>query len=123
MISPTEPPRYCPAIICAEHHSPIDALLALCVPQHEAQDLVSAYWHQESRGDSGRLSGASDEGVGDSIHANLDGGRAVVAVLAESGRWLACNAFPDHSAATPAQARHALERLLKRGRRGCVVCL
>jgi hypothetical protein len=36
------------------------------------------------------------------------------------GRWAACNAYPEHAAATAAESERRLAKLLKRGRRGLV---
>ena len=96
---------YFPAIVCAEHDSPIDALIALCVPQDEALDLVAASW----------LNGEST-----CVLTVLDGGRAVAALRTAEGRWAACNAFPEHGCSSRREAERQLQRLLKRGRRGVV---
>ena len=103
--------RYFPAIICGEYDSPIDALLALCVPRDEAMDLVVAAW---------------PAGVDDGcdccvcVLATLDGGRDVAALRRADGRWLACNVFLDSCCATRSEAERLLQKLLKRGRRGCI---
>ena len=96
---------YFPAILCVECDSPIDALVALCVPRDEAMDLVAASW---------RNKGAA------CVLATLDGGRAVAAVRTPEGRWAACNAFLDYCASSPGEAQRQLDKLLKRGRRGYV---
>lgn len=69
---------YFPAIVCAIFDSPIDALVALCVPRDEAMDLVAAFW---------------GEGDAVCIVATLDGGRPVAVLQTPEGRWAACNAF------------------------------
>lgn len=97
--------RYFPAIICGEFDSPIDALIALCVPQGEAMTLVAASW---SLGNAG------------SILTSVDGGRSVAALRTAEGRWAACNAFLDDACLTSREAERRLQRLLKRGRRGMV---
>ena len=96
---------YFPAIVCAEHDSPIDALVGLCVPLGEAMDLVAASWRN---GESG------------CVLTIIDGGRAVAALRTEDGRWAACNAFLDYRCATRGEADRQLQKLLKRGRRGLV---
>ena len=101
----TDHRRYFPAILCAEFDSPIDALVALCIPRDDAMDLVAASW----RGDDSAC-----------VVALVDGGRAVAALLTPKGRWAACNAFLDHCCSTPREAERQLEKLLKRGRRGYV---
>ena len=102
--------RYFPALICSEHDSPIDALLALCVARDEVMDLVTAAC----------LAGeAGGEGVA-CVVAQADGGRDVAALRAAHGRWLACNAFVDSCCATAFDAERALDKRRKRGRRGCV---
>lgn len=100
--------RYFPAIICSEHDSPVDALLALCVARDEVMDLVVAAWP----GDAG-------EGAA-CLVAKVDGGRDVAALRTAQGRWLACNAFLDGGCATRSDAERALRKRLKGGRRGCV---
>jgi len=97
--------RYFPAIVCLECDSPIDALIALCVPRDEAMDLVAASW----RGADGAC-----------LLATLDGGRQVAALRTPAGRWAACNAFLEPACATLAEAERELARLLRRGRRGYV---
>ena len=97
--------RYFPAILCVECDSPIDALLALCVPRDEAMDLVAASW-------------AGDPST--SLMATLDGGRTVAVLRTPDGRWAACNAFLEHAGSTPREAERQLHKLLKRGRRGYV---
>jgi hypothetical protein len=96
---------YFPAVICAEHDSPIDALIGLRVSHDEALDLVAAAWA---------------DGRARCILARVDGGRQVAAILLPSGRWAACNAFTEQSCATPREAERRLGKLLRRGRRGTV---
>ena len=96
---------YFPAILCVECDSPIDALIALCVPRDEAMDLVAASW---------------DDDPSASLMATLDGGRNVAALRTPEGRWAACNAFLDYACSTPREAERQLQKLLKRGRRGYV---
>ena len=96
---------YFPAIICAEFDSPIDALIALCVPQDEAMNLVAASWRN------------ADSSC---VIATIDGGRNVAALRTPEGRWAACNAFLDYRCPTARDAERQLQKLLKRGRRGCV---
>ncbi|HRF13710.1 MAG TPA: hypothetical protein PLR37_16615 [Candidatus Accumulibacter phosphatis] len=110
MNSSTKPPDhgYFPAIVCVECDSPIDALVALCIPRHEATDLVAASW------------------VGSEppcLVAVLDGGRPVVVLPTPEGRWAACNAFLNDLCATHQEADRRLARLLKRHRHGYVACL
>ena len=95
--------HYFPAIICLECDSPIDALVALCVPRAEAMDLVAAAW-------------AGDESA--CLLATVDGGRMVAALRTSAGRWAACNAFLDKTFTTHDAAARELKKLLKRGRRG-----
>lgn len=107
-MNPAKEPRTCryfPAILCVECDSPIDALLALCVPRDEAMDLVEASW-------------ADDPST--SLMATLDGGRTVAVLRTPDGRWAACNAFLEHAGSTPREAERQLHKLLKRGRRGYV---
>lgn len=107
MRTPARPPAraYFPAIVCAEHDSPIDALLALSVPRDEAMDLVAASWQ-------------SGEAI--CLVAILDGGRPVVVLRTPEGRWAACNAFFSDLSSTPEAAGRRLNKLLKRQRRGYV---
>jgi hypothetical protein len=101
------PRAYFPAIVCVECDSPIDALVALCIPREEAMDLVAALWPGES----------SEFAC---IVATVDGGRSVAALRTPEGRWAACNAFLDKRCESPHQAERELGKLLKRGRRGYV---
>lgn len=96
---------YFPAVVCVECDSPIDALLALCVPRDEAMDLVAASW----RGDECEC-----------ILTTVDGGRSVAALRTPAGRWAACHAFLEHASATRSEAERQLRKLLKRGRQGYV---
>jgi hypothetical protein len=96
---------YFPAVVCVECDSPIDALLALCVPRDEAMDLVAASWR-------------SDEC--ECILTTVDGGRSVAAIRTPAGRWAACHAFLEHASATRSEAERQLRKLLKRGRQGYV---
>jgi len=96
---------YFPAIVCVVCDSPIDALVALCVPRKEAMELVAASWHNDAAA---------------CLVATLHGGRPVAVLLTPEGRWAACNAFLDEIFATPQEAAQRLDRLLKRGRRGYV---
>ena len=107
MRTPARPPAraYFPAIVCAEHDSPIDALLALSVPRDEAMDLVAASW---------------PSGEATCLVAILDGGRPVVVLRTPEGRWAACNAFFSDLSSTPEAAGRRLNKLLKRRRRGYV---
>lgn len=107
MICAQRPPmfRYFPAILCAEFDSPIDALIALCVPHDEAMALVAASWND-----------APDE----SLIATIDGGRHVATLRTPDGRWAACHAFLDHATDSRQDAERRLKKLLKRGRRGYV---
>lgn len=105
---PAEPRNvrpFFPAVVCADYDSPIDALVALCVPRDEAMDLVAASWR--------------DKG-GECILTTIDGGRTVAAIRQRNGQWAACHAFVDHACATRHDAERQLGKLLKRGRRGCV---
>jgi hypothetical protein len=96
---------YFPAIVCTVCDSPIDALVALCVPRDEAMDLVAASW---------------PDGGAESIVTTLNGGRPVVVLRTPEGRWAACNAFLDDLCTTPQEAARRLDKLLKRGRQGVV---
>jgi len=96
---------YFPAIVCVECDSPIDALIALCVPRDEAMDLVAASWRN---------------GESTCVLATVDGGRSVAALRTPEGRWAACNAFLDKRCNSPQEARRELGKLLKRGRRGYI---
>lgn len=98
-------PSYFPAVLCVLCDSPIDALVALCVPRDEAMELVAASWTGQQPA---------------CVLATLDGGRSVAALRTAEGRWAACNAFLDQSCATHHDAERALKKLLKRGRRGYV---
>lgn len=100
-----DPLGYFPAIVCVICHSPIDALVALCLPRDEAMMLVTASW------------GSREAGC---IVATLHGGRPIAALLTPEGHWAACNLVLDEIFATPQEARRRLDRLLKRGRRGYV---
>lgn len=97
--------RYFPAVICSEFDSPVDALIALHVPQDEAQDLVTAAWTGHEA---------------ECVLASVDGGRQVAAIRQSDGRWAACNAFPDEACSTRREAERRLLKLLKRGRKGTV---
>lgn len=99
------PPRYFPAIVCAEADSPIDALLALCVPHDEAMALVAASWDSNPQA---------------SLITTIDGGRHVAALRTPDGRWAGCHAFIDHACSTPQEAERRLHKLLKRGKKGYV---
>jgi hypothetical protein len=99
---------YFPAIVCVECDSPIDALVALCVPRDEAMNLVAASW----RGNESTC-----------VLATVDGGRSVAALRTPEGRWAACNAFLDKGFNTQGEAERELTKLLKRGRRGYVGAL
>ena len=98
---------YFPAIVCVVCDSPIDALVALCVPRDEAMALVTASWRDSETG-------------GGCIVATLHGGRPIAVLPTPEGRWAACNAFMDALYATPQEAGRRLDELLKRGRRGYV---
>ncbi len=105
--------RFVPVVVCSEHDSPIDALLAMHVPHDDASDAVTAALHAAD----------GDLSAGFAVLAAVDGGRAVAAVRTEEGRWAAGNAFPEKASTTPAGAERELRRLLKRGRRGLVAHL
>lgn len=96
---------YFPAILCVECDSPIDALVALCVPRDEAMNLVAASWRGEASS---------------CVLATVDGGRRVAVLRTPQGRWAACNAFLDFACSTHSEAERQLQKLLKRGRRGYV---
>ena len=102
--------RYLPVVVCSEHDSPLDALLALHVAQDDAADAVAAALHACD----------GDFAPGFAVLAETDGGRPVATVRSETGRWVAGNAFPDKACATAAGAERELTRLVKRGRRGLV---
>ncbi len=97
--------RYFPAIVREEYDSPVDALVGLCVPHDEAMDLVAASWRN---------------GVAEAVVTTVDGGRAVAVMPTKDGRWAACNAFLEHSSPSRQEAERRLQKLLKRGRRGCI---
>lgn len=97
---------YFPAIVCVVCDSPIDALVALCVPRDEAMMLVTASW--------------KNSGEAECLIATIHGGRTIAALHTLDGRWAACNAFVDEIFATPLGASRKLDRLLRRGRRGYV---
>jgi len=96
---------YFPAIVCMVCDSPIDALVALCVPRKEAMELVTASWRGNEMG---------------CLIATLHGGRSIAVLPTPEGRWAACNAFLDELFATPQEAGRRLDKLLKRGRQGYV---
>jgi hypothetical protein len=98
---------YFPAIVRVERDSPIDALVALCVPRHEAMNLVAASWAASASG---------------CLLATLDGGRSVVVLRTAEGRWAACNAYLGLLSATHQEADLRLRKLLKRRDRGYVAC-
>ncbi|MBK5913542.1 hypothetical protein CCR84_04240 [Rhodocyclus purpureus] len=97
--------RYFPVIVCAEHDSPLDALVAMKLPRDEAQDLVVASWLRVQ---------------GEAIVARIDGGRHVATLPLADGRWAAGNAYPEPACPTLADAERRLARLLRGGRRGCI---
>ncbi|WP_301103059.1 hypothetical protein [Propionivibrio sp.] len=99
---------YFPAILCVECDSPIDALLALCVPRDEAMNLLAAAWRNDEF---------------ECVVASVDGGRSVAVLRTPEGRWAACNAFLDHVCLTRHEAERQLKKLLKRGRRGYIGAL
>ena len=99
---------YFPAIVRTEHDSPLDALVAACVPRHEAMDLLTASWAGADR---------------HCLIAVVDGGRPVAVLRTPAGRWVACNVYLADLCATPGQAAQRLEKLLKSTRRGYVACL
>lgn len=105
---------YLPLIHCAEFDSPIDALLAMHVAHDEAMDLVAASWSatQEQWASPGPAVAC--------VLGLVDGGRAVAAWRLDSGRWAACNAFPEFACARRGDAERQLGKMLRRGRRGYV---
>ena len=96
---------YFPAVLCVLCDSPIDALVALCVPRDEAMELVAAAWADDPPS---------------CVLATLDGGRNVAALRTEQGRWAACNAFHELASATRSDAERALQKLLGRRRSGYI---
>lgn len=112
----SRPVRYFPAVLCAEYDSPIDALIALCVPRDEVMELVAASWGSE--GGCGE-----DEAAEVCILGTVDGGRSVAAIRTADRRWAACHAFPELACASRKDAERQLGKLLKRGRQGCVAVL
>ena len=96
---------YFPAVLCVLCDSPIDALVALCVPRDEAMELVAAAWSDDQPS---------------CVLATLEGGRCVAALRTEDGRWAACNAFHELASATHRDAERALQKLLGRGRSGYI---
>ncbi len=105
MTAAADPFGYFPAIVCVVCDSPIDALVALCVPREEAMLLVTTSWR--------------DRGAR-CIVTTLHGGRPIAVLPTPDGRWAACNAFMDELFATPQEAGSRLAQLLKRGRVGYV---
>ena len=99
---------YFPAIVRSEHDSPLDALVAACVPRPEAMDLVAASW-------ADRYSNC--------LLAFVDGGRPVVVLRTPAGRWAACNALLGSLYATAHEADQRLEKLRKPRREAYVVSL
>ncbi|EXI78456.1 MAG: hypothetical protein AW10_03063 [Candidatus Accumulibacter appositus] len=99
---------YFPALARSEHDSPLDALIAACVPRPEAMDLVAASW------------AARDSNC---LLAFLDGGRAIAVLRTPAGRWATCNAFLDHLYASSQDAHRRLEKRCKRHRQAYVVSL
>ena len=95
--------RYFPAIVCDEFDSPVDALVALCVPRDEAMELVTASW-------------SADPAF--SLLATVDGGRHVAILRTDDGRWAACNAYPELACSNRREAERRLKKLEKRGRHG-----
>lgn len=124
--------RYFPAIVCAEYDSPVDALVALTVPRDEALDLVVAAWPVWQRQRPEPLPPALADEFANKVCSEaaaqelpalltqIDGGRHVAVLLTRSGRWAACNAFPEPPCLTLAAAEARLARLLRRGRHGCI---
>lgn len=98
------PLLYFPAVVRSEHHSAVDALVALGVPRDETMDLVAASW------------GRPEE----SLVAWVDGGRAVAAIPVAPGCWVACNAFLEKSSPARSEAERELGKVLKRGKRGLI---
>ena len=96
---------YFPAIVCLVCDSPIDALVALCLPRAEAMTLVATSWADQQA---------------DCLVASLHGGRTIAVLRTPEGRWAACNAFMDPLFATPEAARRKLDQLLRRGRVGYI---
>ena len=88
---------YFPAIVRVECDSPIDALVAACIPRHEAMDLVAASW---SKGGTA------------CIVATLDGGRQVVVLRTPEGRW-AVQCLPGQALCYPPGGRTAIEPTAK----------
>ena len=103
--------RYFPAVLCAEYDSPIDALIALCVPRDEVMELVAASWSVEV------------ETAEICILSTVDGGRSVAAIRTADRRWAACHAFPELACTNRKDAERQLGKLLKRGRQGYVAVL
>jgi len=99
---------YFPAIVRSEHDSPLDALIAACVPRPEAMDLVTASW------------AARDANC---LLAFLEGGRAIVVLRTPAGRWAACNAFVGSLYATSQEAFQRLGKLRKPHRQAYVASL
>ena len=98
--------KFFPAVLCTLCDSPIDALVALCVPRDEAMELVAASWWGTEPPEC--------------VLATLDGGRTVAALRTAQGRWAACHAFHELACATHSDAERVLQKLLKRGRSGYV---
>lgn len=99
---------YFPAIVRSEHDSPLDALIAACVPRPEAMDLVAASWA---------------EGDANCLLAFVDGGRTIVVLRTPAGRWAACNAFLGSLYATSQEADQRLGKLCKAHRQAYVASL
>lgn len=97
---------YFAAIVRSEHDSPLDALVASCVPRHEAMELMAASW---------ACPGSH------CLLALVDGGRPVVVLRTPTGRWAACNAFLGQLYATWQEADQRRAKLGKPCRQSYVV--
>lgn len=97
-----------PAIVRSEHDSPLDALLAVCIPRPEALNLLAAAWAI---------------GGSDCLFSILDGGRPVVVLRTPQGRWAACNAHLGELSLTLHQADRRRAKLEKGQRQAYLASL
>ncbi|MES2771986.1 MAG: hypothetical protein V4623_08425 [Pseudomonadota bacterium] len=100
---------YVLAVVEAELDSPLDALLLLGVPQHEAMALLVASWTGPSTTPSPTPAvHQAEQGV--PIFARLNNQRWVAVLYLPRGRWAACKIVPASQGAQWAGARNWLKR-------------